>query len=170
MSTQPPKLHHVANLTVIPSTPHNAGNTPRGRANWIAFSGGSFTTADGQHIAIVLPGGGDYATRYMEDNLLEVDLRVVAQDHSGTLFRLTSTGYDYLDDGFMQVLDGKAPPEKSDSGEQAPDYYGFEVVHVNTSSPEYRWMNFSVLLGQLEFILGEKGVESIKYKLYRVSK
>lgn len=110
------------------------------KANWIEIIGGVVTGSVGQHIATVLSGGGDYTVRHVEDNVLEVDLRVVAQDNSGTLFRFISTGYDYLDQTMMQAMDGKPPSTGPSDTTEAPDLYGFEIVQCNTSSPQYRWI------------------------------
>lgn len=155
-------------LQLTPGIPKDAGSTPNGRANWIEFTDGIFSTADGKTIAIILPGGGDYTTRHVNDNVLEIDLQVVACDPSGRLFRFRSSGYDYLTKEFMDVMDGNPPP--ANPPPEAPDLYGFEVIQVNTSSKENWWLNFAVLVGHVRLVLGEKGVTSVDYRLFKVTK
>jgi hypothetical protein len=65
-------------------------------------------------------------------------------------------------------MDGVAPP--SNPPAEAPDLYGFEIIHVNTSSKEYWWLKFAVLVGQVKLVLGEEGVTSVDYQLFKVTK
>ncbi|KAL6859225.1 hypothetical protein J3F83DRAFT_717547 [Trichoderma novae-zelandiae] len=87
-----PTLNPVFTMAITPKAPVNTGETPRGKANWFEITGGKITSADGKHIADVLSGGGDYLTRHVEDNVAEVDMRLIAQDSAGHLLRLTVSG------------------------------------------------------------------------------
>ncbi|KIY00365.1 uncharacterized protein Z520_04050 [Fonsecaea multimorphosa CBS 102226] len=176
-STTPPTLKHVLNLSLIPTTVLDAGATPRGRISWVELPSGELTTPAGDKIATVLPGGGDYCTRHVDDLMLEVDLRVVAQTPAdpatgaSTLFKFQSVGYDKLIKPIMGALDGdaaaaSAPPPP---GEEMPSaLYGTEVLWCNTSSKEYWWMNFAVLVAKAALVLGPKGVEKVEYAIYQV--
>ncbi|PTB65251.1 hypothetical protein BBK36DRAFT_1160450 [Trichoderma citrinoviride] len=169
-----PTLNHVFNMAITPKAPVNTGETPRGKANWFEITGGKITGADGQHIADVQSGGGDYLTRYVEDNVAEVDMRLIAQDSGGNLLRFTVSGYDYLDRATMLALDGRAGDEdvgsgssSSSSGDAEP--YGFEVLKCNTASDKWRWLNFAVLLARVKFVVGDAGIESVVYTVYEVT-
>lgn len=163
-----PKLEHVANLRLIPGTPQDAGSTPHGKATWIEVTSGVLSTVNGNTIATIKPGGGDYLTRHVSDKTLGVDLHLLGHDASGTLFRFRASGYNYVTEEFMSVMDGNAPPESPPA--EAPDLYGFEIIQVSTSSEEYWWLNFAVLVGQVKLVLGEKGIESVDYQLFKLTK
>ncbi|OAP58211.1 hypothetical protein AYL99_07301 [Fonsecaea erecta] len=178
-SSTPPTLKHVLNLNLTPTVVLDAGATPRGRISWVETPSGELTTPTGEKIATVLPGGGDYCTRHVDDLMLEVDLRVVAQTEpdpstgASTLFKFQSVGYDKLIKPIMGALDGDsaaaaaaaAPPE---GGEMPSALYGTEVLWCNTSSKEYWWMNFAVLVAKVALVLGPKGVEKVEYAIYQV--
>ncbi|KAH8808429.1 hypothetical protein F5884DRAFT_752960 [Xylogone sp. PMI_703] len=167
-----PTLQHVADMQLFPGPPLDAGETPRGKANWIEVTGGSITTPEGKHIATVQSGGGDYCTRHVDGQILEVDLQVIAKDESGTLFRFQSVGFDYLDKPTMMALDGKMPDTSAPppNAKTPPELGGMEVIFCNTSSSQFRWMNFSILIGKVQLILGPTGVERVDYTIFRVLK
>ncbi|OTA04637.1 hypothetical protein A9Z42_0052370 [Trichoderma parareesei] len=171
-----PTLNHVFTMAITPKPPVNAGATPRGKANWFEITGGKITAADGEHIADVLSGGGDYLTRYVEDNVAEVDMRLIAQDSAGDLLRFTVSGYDYLDRPTMLALDGRASEEdvgggssSSSSSSAVAEPFGFEVLKCNTASERLRWLNFAVLLARVKFVVGDAGIESVVYTVYEVT-
>ncbi|KIW96252.1 uncharacterized protein Z519_03320 [Cladophialophora bantiana CBS 173.52] len=177
--TSPPTLKHVLNLSLTPTTVLDAGATPRGRISWVETPLGELTTPLGTKIATVLPGGGDYCTRHVDELMIEVDLRVVAQSNpdpttgSSTLFKFQSVGYDKLIKPVMSALDGTpAEHEGSETAEAAGEMpsalYGTEVLSCNTSSKEYWWLNFAVLVAKVALVLGPKGVEKVEYTIYQV--
>lgn len=157
-------------MAATPKAPINVGETPSGKANWFEITGGTITGVDGSHIAQVNPGGGDYLTRFVEDNVAEVDLRLVAKDSNGKLLRLTITGFDYLDRATMLALDGRAGEESDSHASDVTEPYGFEIFKCSTASQEYRWMNFAVLIARVSFIMGAAGIESVEYKVFHVTK
>ncbi|KAL7791844.1 hypothetical protein V8C37DRAFT_381521 [Trichoderma ceciliae] len=163
-----PTLHHVFTMAITPKAPVDTGETPRGKANWFEITDGKITGADGEHIADVLSGGGDYLTRYVEDNVAEVDMRLIAKDLSGELLRFTVAGYDYLDRATMLALDGRAGEDPGSNSSGVTEPYGFEILKCNTASPKYRWMNFAILLARVNFVVGAAGIESVVYKTYQV--
>ncbi|EGR50192.1 uncharacterized protein TRIREDRAFT_105515 [Trichoderma reesei QM6a] len=176
-----PTLNHVFTMAITPKPPVNTGATPRGKANWFEITGGKIT-ADGEHIADVLSGGGDYLTRYVEDNVAEVDMRLVARDSAGDLLRFTVSGYDYLDRATMLALDGRAGEEEeeedvggggssssSSSRSGVAEPFGFEVLKCTTGSERFRWLNFAVLLARVKFVVGDAGIESVVYTVYEVT-
>jgi hypothetical protein len=169
----PPTLKHVLNISVIPDTPLNVGATPRGKANWVSFSSGTVTTPSGQQIATVVPGGGDYCTRHVEELVLSVDLRVIAKSNGSdeSFFKFDSRGFDKLIPPVMGVLDGQvppAPPSAEDMAKMPKALYGTEVISVDTSSREWAWLNFAVLVARVALVLGPKGVESVDYEVFQV--
>ncbi|KAM0447613.1 hypothetical protein ACHAPV_009136 [Trichoderma viride] len=145
-----PTLKHVFTMSITPKAPVNVGETPRGKTNWFEITGGTITGVDGSHIADVHTGGGDYLTRFVEDNVAEVDLRLIAKDSNGELLRLTVTGFDYLDRATMLALDGRAGEDPGSSATDITEPYGFETLKCSTASKEYRWMNFAVLIARRE--------------------
>ncbi|KIW73776.1 hypothetical protein PV04_01869 [Phialophora macrospora] len=173
MST-PPTLKHVLNLTLTPSTPLDAGITPRGKANWVNLPSGRVTTPDGRAVATVLPGGGDYCTRHVDELFLEVDLRVIAkaddeaEAESGALFKFESRGFDRLIPPVMAALDGQAVEPPPPGTPMPKALYGTEVISVNTNSKRYWALNFAVLVAKVALVLGEGGVESVDYEVYEV--
>lgn len=164
-----PTLKHVFTMAITPKEPINAGETPRGKANWFEITHGTITGVDGSHVAEVTSGGGDYLTRYVEDNVAEVDMRLIAKYSDGELLRLTVTGYDYLDRATMLALDGKAGEESSSNASSISEPYGFEILKCSTASEEHRWMNFALLLARVHFVVGAAGIESVVYKVYHVT-
>ncbi|OQV02708.1 hypothetical protein CLAIMM_07855 [Cladophialophora immunda] len=179
INTSAPTLKHVLNLSLTPTTVLDAGATPRGRISWVETPAGELTTPAGATVATVLPGGGDYCTRHVDELMLEVDLRVVAQTApdpatgASTLFKFQSVGYDKLIKPVMGALDGAPPPAASEGGDEAAEempaaLYGTEVLWCNTSSKEYWWMNFAVLVAKVALVLGPKGVEKVDYAIYHV--
>ncbi|RFU72436.1 hypothetical protein TARUN_9832 [Trichoderma arundinaceum] len=156
-------------MAITPKEPSNIGETPRGKANWFEILDGKITGADGEHIADILSGGGDYLTRYVEDNVAEVDMRLIAQDSEGDMMRLTVTGYDYLDRATMLALDGRAGEDPGNNKSEITEPYGFEVLKCNTASQKYRWMNFAILIARVNFVVGAAGIESVVYKTYQVT-
>ncbi|KAJ9607133.1 hypothetical protein H2200_008205 [Cladophialophora chaetospira] len=169
--SSPPTLKHVLNISLIPGIPLDAGLTPRGKANWVELSSGDVTTPNGTKIASILPGGGDYCTRHVSELILEVDLRVLAKadGEDGALFKFESKGFDKLIPPVMGVLDGQGPPEPPPPGTEVPKaLYGTEVISVNTSSKEYWWLNFAVLVAKVALVLGEQGVDRVDYEVYQV--
>ncbi|UKZ61274.1 uncharacterized protein TrAtP1_002541 [Trichoderma atroviride] len=167
MST--PTLKHVFTMAITPKAPVNVGETPRGKANWFEITGGTITGVDGTHIADVNAGGGDYLTRFVDDNVAEVDLRLIAKDSNGELLRLTVSGFDYLDRATMLALDGRAGEDPGNNTTGITEPYGFEIVKCSTASQEYRWMNFAVLIARVSFIMGAAGIESVEYKVFHVT-
>lgn len=156
-------------MRLIPSPQIDAGNTPRGKANWIEIVSGEVTTVDGRHIANILSGGGDYMARHVDEGVLEVDLRVMAQDPSGALFRFTATGYDYVDKRVMGLMDGVTVQDTNSSN--APlDAWGVEIFKCNTSSVEFGWMNYAVLLAKVEFTFGATGIDHVDFTVYKVTR
>ncbi|KAL7905385.1 hypothetical protein GGI35DRAFT_460579 [Trichoderma velutinum] len=164
-----PTLNHVFTMAITPKEPVDTGETPRGKANWFEITDGTITAADGQHIADVLSGGGDYLTRYVDENVAEVDMRLIAKDSDDQLMRITVSGYDYLDRATMLALDGRAGEDPGDSNSGVTEPYGFEVLKFNTASPKYKWLNFAVLLARVNFVVGSAGIESVVYTTYQVS-
>ncbi|KIW78862.1 hypothetical protein Z517_08701 [Fonsecaea pedrosoi CBS 271.37] len=190
-TTSPPTLNHVLNLTLTTTAVLDAGATPRGRISWVETPSGELTTPAGEKIATVIPGGGDYFTRHVDDLTIEVDLRVIAQTEpdpttgSTTLFKFHGVGYDKLTGPIMGALDGAVapapdtdadadaaktaagPPTNEEEGMPSA-LYGTEVLWCNTSSREYWWMNFAVLVAKVALILGPGGVEKVEYAIYQV--
>ncbi|KAL6690842.1 hypothetical protein J3F84DRAFT_388321 [Trichoderma pleuroticola] len=164
-----PTLNHVFTMAITPKEPVDTGETPRGKANWFEISDGTITAADGQHIADILSGGGDYLTRHVDDNVAEVDMRLIAKDTDDQIMRITVSGFDYLDRATMLALDGRAGEDPGDSNSGVTEPYGFEVLKFNTASPKYRWLNFAVLLARVKFVVGSAGIESVVYTVYQVS-
>ncbi|KAM0518886.1 hypothetical protein ACHAPE_003876 [Trichoderma viride] len=164
-----PTLKHVFTMAITPKAPINVGETPRGKTNWFEITGGTITGVDGSHIADVNPGGGDYLTRFVEDNVAEVDLRLIAKDSNGELLRLTVSGFDYLDRATMLALDGRAGEDPGSSATDIKEPYGFEIFKCSTASQEYRWLNFAVLIARVSFIMGAAGIESVEYKVFHVT-
>ncbi|PTB81657.1 hypothetical protein M440DRAFT_1396823 [Trichoderma longibrachiatum ATCC 18648] len=163
-----PTLNHVFTMSITPKPPLNTGQTPRGKANWFEITSGKITSPDGQPIADVLSGGGDYLTRYVEDNVAEVDMRLIAQDSAGDLMRFTVSGFDYLDRATMLALDGRAGGEEG-GGLGVAEPFGFEVLKCTTASERYRWLNFAMLLARVKFVVGDAGIESVVYTVYEVT-
>ncbi|KAL7919961.1 hypothetical protein ACQKWADRAFT_299768 [Trichoderma austrokoningii] len=163
-------LKHVFTMAITPKAPINAGETPRGKANWFEITGGTITGADGSHIADVNAGGGDYLTRFVEDDVAEVDLRLIAKDLNGEILRLTVTGFDYLDRATMLALDGRAGEDPGNNVPDVTEPYGFEIIKCSTASQQYRWINFAVLVARVTFVMGAAGIESVEYKVFHVTK
>jgi hypothetical protein len=69
----------------------------------------------------------------------------------------------------MQALDGRPSAPNPDSQAEAPEPYGFEILTCNTSNPEYRWMNFAVLITRVRFVTGAQGIEIVEFTAYRAS-
>lgn len=164
-----PTLKHVFTMAITPKEPINVGETPRGKANWFEITDGTITGVDGSHIADVTSGGGDYLTRYVQDNVAEVDMRLIAKDSNGELLRLSVTGYDYLDRATMLALDGPSGEDSGSNDSDLTEPYGFEILKCNTASQKYRWMNFAVLLARVNFVFGTAGIDSVVYKVYHVT-
>jgi hypothetical protein len=165
-----PTLKHILNLSLTPSTPLDAGLTPRGKANWVELPSGRVTTPAGEAVATVLPGGGDYCTRHVDELVLEVDLRVIAKadDEDGALFKFESKGFDRLIKPVMAVLDGEEPSAPPPGTAMPTALYGTEVISVNTNSKRYWGLNFAVLVAKVALVLGEGGVERVDYEVYEV--
>jgi hypothetical protein len=172
MSSPALKLKHVLNISLIPGVPLDAGATPRGKANWVEVTSGTVTLPSGKQIATVLSGGGDYCVRHVSELMLEVDVRVLAKgdDADGTIFRFQASGFDKLIPPVMGALDSQPPStEPPPPGTEVPKaLYGTEVITVNTSSKEYWWLNFAVLVAKVSLVLGEKGVDRVEYEVYQI--
>ena len=169
MSSSPPTLKHVLNISLLPGTPLNAGLTPRGKSNWVELLSGTVTTPSGRQIATVLSGGGDYCRRHVSDLVLEVDVRVLAKSETAdALFKFESRGFDKLIPPVMSVLDGEEPKPPPPGAEMPKALFGTEVISVDTSSKEFWWLNFAVLVAKVALVLGEKGVERVDYEIYQV--
>jgi hypothetical protein len=168
MST--PTLKHVFTLAITPKAPVNAGETPRGKANWFEVTDGTIVGADGTHIADITTGGGDYLTRFVEDSAAEIDMRLIAKFSNGELLRLNVTGFDYFDPATILALDGRAGEQPGNNASDITEPYGFEIIKATTASKEYRWLNFAVLLAHVSFVAGATGIESVVYKVFHVTK
>lgn len=166
MST--PTLKHVFNMAITPKEPINAGETPRGKTNWVEITDGKITGVNDEPVADVLSGGGDYFTRYVDENVIEIDLKLIAKDEAGDVLRFSISGFDYLDRATMLALDGR-PGEESNASSPYPETFGLELLKCNTASAKYRWLNFAVLLGRVHFVVGAAGIESVVYKIYQIT-
>ncbi|TFB05759.1 hypothetical protein CCMA1212_001558 [Trichoderma ghanense] len=164
-----PTLTHVFTMSITPKPPLNTGATPRGKANWFEITSGEIAAPNGEHIADVLSGGGDYLTRYVDDNVAEVDMRLIARDSAGDLLRFTVSGYDYLDQATMLALDGRAGEHVGDGTGGVAEPFGFEILKCNTGSEGLRWLNFATLLARVKFVVGDEGIESVVYTVFDVS-
>ncbi|KAL7819116.1 hypothetical protein V8C26DRAFT_427927 [Trichoderma gracile] len=168
-----PTLTHTFTMSITTKPPVNAGATPRGKANWVEVTGGMMTAPDGEHLAEILSGGGDYLTRYVEHNVAEVDMRLIARDPFGDYTRFTVSGFDYLDRATMLALDGRAGEEdagdSSGGGSDVTEPYGFEIVKCNTASERFKMLNFTTLLARVKFVVGDAGLESVVYTVYSVT-
>ena len=175
MSSKDPVLKYVASVLLDTARSIPAGETPRGKAMWVPVIGGHIKAANGTAIASILPGGGgDYITLHVEDRVLELDIRTVAQDDQGTLFRLATSGFFHLDEATMRRLlqDDEGAAKAGLSKLNIQEFGGFdafEVFSCNTSSVRYRWMNFATLIGQARFVLGPEGVQGVEHRLFQVT-
>ena len=103
--------------------------------------------------------------------MLSVDVRVMAKSVSpddSALFKIESKGFDKLIKPVMSVLDGQAPAAPPEGAEMPSALYGTEVISVETSSKEFWWLNFAVLVARVALVLGEKGVERVDYEVFQV--
>jgi len=70
----------------------------------------------------------------------------------------------------MQAMDGQITdlPVSSEASPPQP-LNGMEVLFCNTSSLQYRWMNFSILVAKVHLFVGQGGVDRVVYRVFRVT-
>ena len=143
------KTEKIADFTVNLNPPTMAGS----KIIYTVQSG----TVKGRINGIVLPIGGDFATKIGETNI-KLDVREVIQtDDSATIY-VTKSGFIYADStNFIKIVTGKGKDLSFDK------YYFRSTYFFETTSPKYEWLNHTV--GIAIGIITETG---IIYKLYAV--
>jgi hypothetical protein len=173
MATHPhPRLNHVANfhIDIAPGVP--GGNTPRGQTTWVQGVGGVITSASPSahpnlHLEI-LPGGGDYITFFAEHNVMSLDINILAQRKVGDtqeLFRFQVKGFVHVNDKIAKIFAGDPDATSTEFGES----YAYQTLSCNTSSKDFAWMNFAVLVGQGRHVVRQGKLVAVEFRVYEMA-
>jgi hypothetical protein len=166
-----PHLHHVAtfHIDLAPAVP--GGDTPRGQVDWFGATGGDITSASPSthpqlHLK-VLPGGGDYTTSFTEYGAISLDINILAQRNVGDtqeLFRFQARGFVHVNDKIAKIFAGDPSATSTEFGEA----YIFQTFSCNTSSKDFGWMNFAVLVGQGRIVVDQGKVVAAEFRAYEL--
>ncbi|KAK7026871.1 hypothetical protein VNI00_015413 [Paramarasmius palmivorus] len=172
MATHPhPRLNHVANIHIDIAPVVPGGNTPRGQASWVEGIGGSITSASPSaqpqlHLK-VLSGGGDYITSFAEHNVVSLDIRTFAQrevDGKQELFKFQGNGFGHVNDKVAKIFAGDPDATSTEFGEA-----GINInITCNTSSDDFAWMNFAILIGQGRQIVRQGKLVAVEIRVYEM--
>ncbi|KAK9360196.1 hypothetical protein V1504DRAFT_469598 [Lipomyces starkeyi] len=141
------------------------GSTPRGEKNWRAITGGTLYAVNSGFHAKILPGGGDYTTLYASEGVIELDVQMIAQDiATKDIFRFQNKGFIYIDTEIGKILTRDKEAKSTEFGEASV----LNRITCNTSSKEYAWLNFSILVGQCRLIVEAGKLVGIDVRVFKM--
>ncbi|KAH7113722.1 hypothetical protein B0J11DRAFT_541178 [Dendryphion nanum] len=171
-----PRLVHIGEIHFNLGEVTTGGVTPRGSFIFCPITGGHFTTVfplpDGFGIhseateglrAEVLPGGGDYPLIH-NNELAELNVSVVAKGlNNDHIFRITSFGICEWNKLIFDMMDQTADARSTEMGE----VNAWQVLRINTDSPEYAWLNWACIIGQERLIYENGRMATTHMKLFQ---
>ncbi|QKX62844.1 uncharacterized protein TRUGW13939_10009 [Talaromyces rugulosus] len=159
-----PKLEHVftmrgymdagntVNLNAIKSGPHRI----------IVPINGGFVEGSGLK-AQVLPGSGDWILTDPATDVSHLDVRIQARTDNGHSLYVHYNGKLKANDKVNKVLSFASDAKSTDYGDQE----WFATPIVETSDPNFKWVEESVFVAQGRFVV-EESRSAVEYQIYRV--
>lgn len=174
----PPSLKHILSIHIKVAVAIPGGLTPLGDRTFFPLLGGSIVSVPPLPplTLTILPGGFDYATTHASGGYIRLDIHVAAIDPgtatpdnptpSPVLFKFTNPGFLKLDEKTLPIVLGDKSARSTEFGETDM----LESITVNTSSEEWGWLNYRLLIGQCRLLVGESGgLEVIEVRVFEVS-
>ncbi|KAI1612523.1 hypothetical protein EDD36DRAFT_239483 [Exophiala viscosa] len=114
--------------------------------------------------AEILPGGADWILLDPSSNIAHIDVRTQARASNGHSLYIHYIGVLKMDEGAQKVL-GWASDAKTT---QVGDHHWFNQPIIETSDPEFKWVEDCVWNGQGHFVVDERG-SAVEYEIYKVT-
>ncbi|MEN9684044.1 MAG: hypothetical protein RLZZ427_1795 [Pseudomonadota bacterium] len=149
-----PSLEFVCEFAVTVSAPQELGDCGAGTRRIIPIAGGSVTgpALNGRILGV----GADWQT-VEPGTIARLDARYAIETDDGALIEVTSQGIRHMPaDVAARVQAGEAVPFS--------DYYMRTVIWLNSSHPDYTWVNRAMFLAS-----GGKQGQAVKLSIYRVT-
>jgi hypothetical protein len=133
-----PRLEHIFDMHADLEAPQVIPGGPLGERQIFVVKGG---TLEGPRIkGVILPGGGDWATR-RADGVIQLDVRAtIKTDDDAIIYAQYSGLLDAPMETIVAGVSGNDPP--------LTDYYFYTNPMFQTGSEKYAWLNRVVAVGR----------------------
>ncbi|KAI9925318.1 hypothetical protein ASPWEDRAFT_187618 [Aspergillus wentii DTO 134E9] len=111
--------------------------------------------------ADILPGGSDWILHNPTTNTIHIDVRTQARTPDGHGFYIHYDGILKLDEAGEKVLGWKEGAQPTQFG----DTEWFNSPILETSHPEYKWVEEAWFLGQGRWVVDEEG-RAVEYRVF----